>query len=127
MALAAYAGSAIAKANPMKTAFQATRLAIAAFLIPYIFALNPAMLFIDTTVIEVIQVIITSSIGMAGVAAGIEGYLMGNMNPFERVMSIVGGLMMLYPGTVTDLVGAALIVLVGVFQIMRHKREGAAA
>ena len=127
VALAAYAGSAIAKANPMKTAFQATRLAIAAFLIPYIFALNPAMLFIDTTVIEVIQVIITSSIGMAGVAAGVEGYLMGNMNPFERVMSIVGGLMMLYPGTVTDLVGAALIVLVGVFQIMRHKREGAAA
>ena len=64
---------------------------------------------------------------MAGVAAGIEGYLMGNMNPFERIMSIVGGLMMLDPGTVTDLIGAALIVLVGVFQIMRHKREGAAA
>ncbi len=122
VALAAYAGSAIAKANPMQTAFQATRLAIAAFLIPYIFALNPAMLFIDTNVIQVIQVIITSFIGMAGVAAGVEGYLMNNMNIFERLLVAAGGLMMLYPGTVTDLMGIVLILAVGVFQYW-HKNQ----
>lgn len=122
VALAAYAGAAIAKANPMKTAFQATRLAIAAFLIPYIFALNPAMLFIDTNAIQVIQVIITSFVGMAGVAAGVEGYLMDNMNVLERILVAIGGLMMLYPGTVTDLVGMVLIVAVGVFQYM-HKKQ----
>ncbi|MEM5781542.1 MAG: TRAP transporter fused permease subunit, partial [Lawsonibacter sp.] len=122
VALAAYAGSAIAKANPMQTAFQATRLAIAAFLIPYIFALNPAMLFIDTNVIQVIQVIITSFIGMAGVAAGVEGYLMNNMNEFERLLVAAGGLMMLYPGTVTDLMGIVLILAVGVFQYW-HKNQ----
>ncbi|MGE4277400.1 MAG: TRAP transporter permease [Lawsonibacter sp.] len=122
VALAAYAGSAIAKANPMQTAFQATRLAIAAFLIPYIFALNPAMLFIDTNVIQVIQVIITSFIGMAGVAAGVEGYLVNNMNALERILVAAGGLMMLYPGTFTDLIGIVLVVAVGVFQFLNKKQ-----
>ncbi|MGI5962831.1 MAG: TRAP transporter permease [Lawsonibacter sp.] len=126
VALAAYAGAAIAKANPMKTAAQATRLAIAAFLIPYIFALNPAMLFINTEIFGVVQVIITSFIGMSGVACGIEGYMLKRMNPVERLVVVCGGLMMLYPGTVTDLVGVALIVLVGVFQAIGRKKEAAA-
>ena len=126
VALAAYAGSAIAKANPMKTAIQATRLAIAAFLIPYIFALNPAMLFIDATAGQVIQIIITSFVGMFGVAAGIEGYLVKRMNPLERIIVGAGGLGMLIPGTVTDLIGLGLVVLVAVFQIL-HKDKKAAA
>ena len=126
VALAAYAGSAIAKANPMKTAIQATRLAIAAFLIPYIFALNPAMLFIDATAGQVIQIIITSFVGMFGVAAGIEGYLVKRMNPLERIIVAAGGLGMLIPGTVTDLIGLGLVVLVAVFQIL-HKDKKAAA
>ena len=121
VALAAYAGSAIAKANPMKTAIQATRLAIAAFLIPYIFALNPAMLFINTTAFEVVQVIITSFIGMAGVAAGIEGYFLKEMNPIERIMIAVGGIMMMIPGTVTDLAGIVIVVAIGALQMMQKK------
>ena len=126
VALAAYAGSAIAKANPMKTAFQATRLAIAAFLIPYIFALNPAMLFINSTPFQVVQIIITSFIGMAGVAAGLEGYLIKNMNILERIMVAAGGLAMLIPGTVTDLIGVGLVVVVIVFQLL-HKDKKAVA
>jgi TRAP-type uncharacterized transport system fused permease subunit len=126
VALAAYAGSAIAKANPMKTAFQATRLAIAAFLIPYIFALNPAMLFINSTPFQVVQIIITSFIGMAGVAAGLEGYLIKNMNVLERIMVAAGGLAMLIPGTVTDLIGVGLVVVVIVFQLL-HKDKKAVA
>ena len=126
VALAAYAGSAIAKANPMKTAFQATRLAIAAFLIPYIFALNPAMLFINSTPFQVVQIIITSFLGMAGVAAGLEGYLIKNMNVLERIMVAAGGLAMLIPGTVTDLIGVGLVVVVIVFQLL-HKDKKAVA
>ncbi len=122
VALAAYAGSAIAKANPMKTAFQATRLAIAAFLIPYIFALNPAMLFIDTTAFDVILVIVTSFIGMAGVASGIEGYFLRRMNIVERVLIAIGGLMMLYPGAATDIIGIVIVVAIGAFQVMQTKK-----
>ena len=63
VALAAYAGAAIAKAPPMKTAINASRLAIAAFIVPYIIAMNPAMLFINTTIPEVVMITITSLVG----------------------------------------------------------------
>ena len=109
----------------MKTAFQATRLAIAAFLIPYIFAMNPAMLFIDTNAIGVIQVIVTSIIGIVGVAAGLEGYLMRNMNAIERILIAAGGLLMLIPGTVTDLVGIIIIVALGGMQMAQKKKAAA--
>ena len=122
VALAAYAGSAIAKSNPMKTAFQATRLAIAAFLIPYIFAMNPAMLFIDTNAIQVIQVIVTSALGMVGVAAGLEGYLMRNMNMIERIAITAGGVLMMIPGTVTDVAGIAVVVVIAGVQFLQKRK-----
>ena len=86
VALAAYAGSAIAKAPPMKTAFNASKLAIAAFIVPYIFALNPAMLFVDTTAVQVVMVIITSFVGMFGVAGALNGFLFRPMNPLVRIL-----------------------------------------
>ena len=110
VALAAYAGSAIAKSNPMKTALNATRLAIAAFIVPYIFALNPAMLFIDAGVLDIVLIIVTSLAGLFGVAGGLEGYMIYNMNIIQRLMAIAGGLLMLIPGAVTDVIGIALVV-----------------
>ncbi len=115
VALAAYAGSAIAKAPPMKTAFNATRLAIAAFIIPYIFAFNPAMLFIDTTALDVALVVITATLGMLSISIGMIGYFIKDMNVIFRVLCVAGGLLMIYPGTVTDIIGVA--ILVGVFLI----------
>lgn len=76
VALAAYAGSAIAKSRPMRTALNATRLAIAAFLVPYIFALNPAMLFIDTVWYEVVLIVLSSFVGMIAISVALEGYLL---------------------------------------------------
>ena len=105
VALAAYAGSAIAKSNPMKTALNASRLAIAAFIVPYIFAFNPAMLFIDADVVQVVIIIVTSLVGLTGVAGGLEGYMVTNMNPIQRILAVVGGLCLIIPGTVTDLAG----------------------
>jgi len=123
VALAAYAGAAIAGANPMKTALQSTKLAIGAFIVPYIFALNPAMLFIDTTAGEVILIIITSLIGMFGVASGLEGYMLRNASWWERILSVAGGLLLIYPGIVTDSVGFALVAIVLALQLVTRKKE----
>ena len=95
VALAAYAGAAIAQGNPMKTALTSTKLAIGAFIVPYVFALNPAMLFIDTNIWEVVQIAITSLVGMFGVSAALEGYLMCRMPWYLRIMSAVGGLLLI--------------------------------
>ena len=122
VALAAYAGAAIAGANPMKTALQSTKLAIGAFIVPYIFALNPAMLFIDTTVGEVILICITSIIGIFGVSSALEGFLLHKMKWYERLLSVVGGLLLIYPGVVTDTVGFALVAVVFLFQFFTRKK-----
>ncbi len=122
VALAAYAGAAIAQANPMKTAITATKLAIGAFIVPYIFALNPAMLFIDTTVWEVILICITSLVGMFGVSASLEGFFLTKMPWYERVLSVVGGLLLIYPGLATDLIGLALIAVVFTLQLIGKKK-----
>lgn len=126
VALAAYAGSAIAKAPPMKTAFNASRLAIAAFIVPYIFALNPAMLFVNTTALQVVLVVITSLIGMIGVAAALSGYLLRPMNPLIRLLSLVGGLLMMYPGTSTDVIGFVIFALAIFWQVISAKRGSGA-
>ncbi len=122
VALAAYAGAAIAQGNPMKTAFTATKLAIGAFIVPYIFALNPAMLFIDTNLVEIISISVTSLVGMFALSASLEGYLLHHMPWYERILSAVGGLLLIYPGIVTDLVGVCLVALVVVTQFITKKK-----
>ena len=126
VALAAYAGAAIAGANPMKTALQSTKLAIGAFIVPYIFALNPAMLFIDTSVGEVVLICITSVIGIFGVSSALEGYLLHHMHWYERIVSVAGGLLLIYPGIVTDTIGFALFAIVLVLQFLTKKKFAAA-
>ena len=127
VALAAYAGSAIAKAPPMKTAFNASKLAIAAFIVPYIFALNPAMLFVDTTAVQVVMVIITSFVGMFGVAGALNGFLFRRMNPLVRILFAGGGLLMMYPGTLTDVIGIVIFALAFAWQYLGFKRGAGAA
>lgn len=123
VALAAYAGSAIAKADPMRTAFNATKLAIAAFIVPYIFAVNPQMLFINVEgPLQVVQIVVSSLIGLFGVAAALNGYLYSKINPLLRVALVAGGLGMMVPGTITDVVGLVLVVAVVVYQHMMAKR-----
>ena len=121
VALAAYAGAAIAQANPMKTAVTATKLAIGAFIIPYIFALNPAMLLIDTAIFDVILICVTSIVGMFAVSAGIEGWFLHKMPWWQRIISAAGGLMLIYPGLATDLVGLALVGIIALLQFVTRK------
>ena len=123
VALAAYAGAAIAQANPMRTAFTATKLAIGAFIVPYVFALNPAMLFIDTTVFEIILIIITSFVGIFAVSAALEGFLLEKMPIYQRIISAVGGLLLIYPGIITDSIGLGLAAVVIALQIIARKKN----
>ncbi len=127
VALAAYAGAAIAQANPMKTALTATKLAIAAFVIPYVFAMNPVMLFIGVeSAFEVILIVVTSLVGIFGIAAGLEGYLLTNMNPIQRILAAVGGLLLVIPGAVTDIAGVAVVAVVFVWQFLQKRAAKAA-
>ena len=134
VALAAYAGSAIAKAPPMKTAFNATRLAIAAFIVPYIFAFSPVMLFefskgtsTAMMVVQIIQICVTSLLGIFGVAAALNGFLYKKINPLFRVIMAVGGLCMMIPGTVTDLIGLVLVAGICVYQYLSAKKDRSVA
>ncbi len=122
VALAAYAGAAIAQSNPMKTAFTSTKLAIGAFIVPYVFALNPAMLFINTTPWEIVLICITSLIGIFAVSMALEGYLFVIMPWYQRIVSVVGGLLLIYPGLATDLIGLALVAVVAFLQFVARKK-----
>ena len=123
VALAAYAGSAIAKSDPMKTGINATKLAIAAFIVPYIFAMNPSMLLMDQGVLAAIQVIITSCLGIFGIAAALEGYVVARAPWWQRILLAAGGLCLIDPSLMTDIVGVAAIVIVVVLQIVMRKRS----
>ena len=127
VALAAYAGSAIAKSNPMKTAFNASKLAVAAFIVPYMFCFNPAMLLIDTTAIQVVQIAITAFIGIFALAAALEGYCFANMNAVIRIVIAAGGLLLIHPALATDLVGLVIVFASLGFQYVLSKKRKAAA
>ena len=123
VALAAYAGSAIAKADPMKTGFNATKLAIAAFIVPYIFAFSPQILFVDVTgAFQVVQICISALLGIFGVAAALNGFLYRPIPALLRVAMAVGGLGMMIPGTATDIAGFVLVVGIVLYQRFSARR-----
>ena len=107
----------------MKTAVTSTKLAIGAFIVPYVFALNPAMLFINTSAWEVILISITSLVGMFAVSASLEGYLLRHMPWYQRIISLVGGLLLIYPGVVTDVIGVCLVAVIVVIQMIAKNKE----
>ncbi|MGE5256601.1 MAG: TRAP transporter permease [Hyphomicrobiales bacterium] len=124
VALAAYAGSGIAKSNPFWTGVTSTKLAIGAFLTPYIFVYNTSMLWVGATWYGMIQTLITSCTGMTAIGAAMIGFFVAPMSWLERILFIAGGLMLVDPGTVTDLMGLSLLALCVANQY-RKKRGGA--
>lgn len=121
VALAAFAGAAIAKANPMKTGIEASKLAIAAFIVPYIFVLSPEILMINATSWGIAQITITAIMGMIGVGAAVEGWYWTRMSWWERIVILAGGLLLIIPGTMTDLIGLGLMALITVIQYYRTR------
>ena len=124
VALAAYAGSAIARSNPMRTGVNAARLAIAAFIVPYILAFNPVMLLEGSfAALDILQVVGTSIIGLFGVAVALNGHVFTNVNPIVRILFGIGGLCMMMPGTLTDIIGIGAIVALTGLQVVLGRRE----
>jgi len=123
VALAAYAGAGIAGANPLKTGCIAAKLAIAAFIVPYIFVLAPELLMINATIPMIAYSALTAVIGMWGVAVSMIGFCQANLNVVQRLLFFVGGLCMIIPGAVTDAAGVAILVAAFMWQRMNKKAE----
>jgi TRAP transporter 4TM/12TM fusion protein len=122
VALAAYAGAGIAKSNPFWTGVTATKLAIGAFLTPYIFVYNTSMLWVGASWYTVLQTLITSCIGMTAIGAAMIGFFFAPMNWLERGLFFGGGLMMVVPGTYTDLLGIVLLMALVGYQRSKKAR-----
>ena len=126
VALAAYAGAGIAKADPFWTGVTATKLAIGAFIVPYIFVYNPAMVLIGTTPFLLTQNLVTACGGMFGIGAAMIGFCVAPMSWPERIWFAVAGLMLIDPGTLTDIVGIVMLAM-GLFVQYRKKKIWVAA
>ena len=124
VALAAFAATGISKGDPIKTGFNAAKLAIAAFIIPYMFVLQPQLLMIDTTILEVSFILATAIIGMIGIGAGMIGFWYVKLKGYERFLAVISGLMLIYPGLATDGIGLAIFIALLLVQMKRGKEDG---
>lgn len=124
VALAAMAGAAIAKSDPFRTGLNAVKLAIAAFIVPYIFVFNNKMLFIDAHWYDVLQIGATSIVGMIGIGAALEGYFTRHAHLLQRIMFLVGGLLLIDPNLMTDIVGIVIVVAAILWQSLENRSLG---
>lgn len=131
VALAAYAGAGIAGANSMKTGFQAFKLAIAAFIVPYIFAIDPSLILVKEVVgnqivflpiISALPMIVSAVIGIVCLAGAVEGYLISHCKSYERLLLGIAALSLLKPGLLTD--GIGLVALIIVYALQRGRVKG---
>lgn len=125
VALAAFAAAAVSGGEPLKTGIDSSKLAIAAFIIPYMFVLSPELLMIDTTWTYLVWVILTALAGMTAIGAGVIGFWFRKLYWHERILGILGGLLLMYPETISDIVGVGLFGLViGLQFIVKHHDRG---
>ena len=123
VALAAMAGAAIAKSDPLRTGIEASRLAIAAFLVPYMFVFAPEMLMLNAHWYEVVLIVLTALAGMFGVGMALERFWVSKLNWVQTIMALVGGLCLIKPGLTTDIVGLTLIGGVLVWQHFQNAKK----
>ena len=121
VALAAYAGAGISGGNALKTGVHASKLAVAAFIIPYVFVLSPVLLMVDATPLALVSVTLSALLGMIAISSALCGFLADHCRPYERLLLIIAGLLMIKPGGITDLVGLVLFVVILVMQYRRAK------
>lgn len=136
VALAAFAGAGIAGGDPMRTGFQALKLSLAGFIVPFLFVYNPAMLMIDTANVAVnarefafpawttiVSIVFTSVVGILALGAAVEGYFKVSLNWFWRIFLGAGALCMIIPETVTDIIGIVMVVIAISINIMQAKKQ----
>lgn len=122
VALAAYAGAGIAKSDPMHTGVTAFKLALAGFLVPFIYVFNPMLLFIGAEPLPMIQAIATALLGVFLLATSTIGYFRAPISWPLRALALAGALSLLDPGTVTDIIGLSVLAVMLVFQTMKMKK-----
>ena len=122
VALAAFAGAGISGGNPTKTGFQAVKLALAGFVVPYIFVFSPQLLLIDTTFLGVIPTLITAIIGVVALGAAVEGYLFRKLNIVFRILMFSSAIMLMISGSTSDLTGLAIFA--AIFLYLKTKSKG---
>ncbi|MEC3883930.1 TRAP transporter permease [Halobacillus sp. HZG1] len=112
VALAAFAGAGVAGGNPNKTGFQAMKLAIAGFIVPFMFVFSHEMLMIDATVMNILLITVTSLVGVFMLSVMAEGYLKSSVPVWMRALAGAGALLLIYPGLLTDFIGLAIFAFV---------------
>ncbi|MEK4698265.1 TRAP transporter permease [Solibacillus sp. FSL R7-0668] len=125
VALAAFAASGISGGDPIRTGVNSAKLAIAAFIIPYMIVFSPALLMIDVSIGEIVWVVFSAVMGMIAIGAGVIGYWYRKVNVIERLVLIAAGLAMIYPESLSDTIGLIVFAVMFVIQWMtRNKDEG---
>ncbi|WLR51700.1 TRAP transporter permease [Bacillus tianshenii] len=119
VALSSFLAAGIAGGNPISTSIQGLKLSLAAFLLPFVFVLNPAILWYETDLLHFSGVALTSIIGIIALAASLEGYIMSKLLYWQRIVLFASALLLLVPGLVTDLVGVITILCIIGFNSFR--------
>lgn len=123
VALAAFAGAGISGGNALRTGVNASKLAVAAFIIPYMFVMSPELILQDNELTKAALAIFTAIIGMIALSASLIGYFLDYTNKFERIILLIGGLLMIKPGGMTDIIGIILIIIVTIMQKKHIKKQ----
>lgn len=124
VAVGAYTAAGLAGSDPNKTGWQAMKLAGAGFLVPFIFALSPALLMLDAAPLAILQACVTGAIGVIALSIALEGYYHFQLRAIERIALFVAAIALVIPGTITDVVGLGLVA---VFYISSRRRESQAS
>ena len=126
VAISCYVAAGIAKADQTKTGLIAVRLALAGFIIPLFFLANPVLLpLAGNHAAATILAVASAAIGTVMLSGGLEGWLLAKQRWIERILCVAAGLLLLYPGTITDIIGLCASVVLIVVQVSRNKRENA--
>jgi TRAP transporter 4TM/12TM fusion protein len=123
VALAAMSAAAVSGGEPIKTGIISSKLAIAAFIIPYMFVLSPELLMIDTSLTQVVLVLITAMAGMISIGAGVIGYWYREVKWYERILAIIAGLLLIYPEGISDTIGLIIFVTLFIIQFVTRDKK----
>lgn len=123
VALAAYAGAGIAGAEPMRTGITAVKLALAGFIVPFIYVYNPMLVLVDFKPFPFILAVVTAVLGVFLLGMATIGFYKTSMAWWKRIISLGGALGLLIPGWQTDVIGLIILIGIHILQVRKAKKE----
>ena len=125
VALASMVGAGIAKADFVKCSLQALKLGLSAFILPFMFVMNPALI-LQGNVLEVLQCIFTATVGILSMSITLEGFFLEKLPVWQRVIFGVAAITLIIPETITDIIGLAIFIVAVLLQVATRKKKKAA-